>query len=115
MEINVPQYFFICNIVGICDYNNSLLILAVQFLLWTSSLFSADIFKLALFTKTPHQGPQTSVHCSIAPEVEGVSGKYCALKGPSKRALDDEECKRLWEFSREGRTATGSWERVLVV
>ena len=89
------------NIVGICDYNNQLLTLAVQFLLRTSSLPLAG-YKLAIFTKTPHQGGQTSVHCSIAPEIEGVSGKYwsdCALKGPPKRALDDEECKRLWEYS----------------
>ena len=31
-------------------------------------------------------------------------GKYwsdCALKGPSRTALDNEACRRLWEYSKE--------------
>ena len=59
-------------------------------------IFSRHV--LALFTKTPRQGAQTSIHCAVASEAEGITGKYwsdCALKGPSRTALDNEACRKL--------------------
>ena len=55
-----------------------------------------------LFTKTPKQGAQTTIHCAVAREVEGVSGKYwddSAIKAPSRAARDDDACANLWEYS----------------
>ena len=55
-----------------------------------------------LLLKTPTQGAQTSIYCAVAKEAEGVSGKYwadCAVKGPSKRAMNDQDCQKLWEIS----------------
>lgn len=55
-----------------------------------------------LFTKTPKQGAQTTIHCAVAREVEGVSGKYwddSAIKVPSRAARDDDGCTKLWEYS----------------
>ena len=55
-----------------------------------------------LFTKTPKQGAQTTIHCAVAREVEGVSGKYwddSAIKAPSRAARDDDDCAKLWEYS----------------
>ena len=57
-----------------------------------------------MFNKTPWQGAQTTIHCAVADEVEGVTGKYwdnCAVKEPVHRALDDGACKKLWEYSAE--------------
>ncbi len=55
-----------------------------------------------VFTKTPVQGAQTTIFCSVAKECEGITGKYwhdCAIKTPSKNSLNKEDCKRLWEYS----------------
>ena len=55
-----------------------------------------------LLIKTPWQGAQTSIHCAVAREVEGTSGKYwdgCAIREPSGKAKNDEHCQKLWEYS----------------
>ena len=55
-----------------------------------------------LFMKTPEQGSQTSLYCCVAAEVEGQSRAYysnCRVKKPLNIALDDVECKKLWEYS----------------
>ena len=55
-----------------------------------------------VFAKTPTQGAQTTIHCTVSEECEGITGKYwsdCAIKEPSKRALNDEDCKKLWDYS----------------
>ena len=55
-----------------------------------------------VFTKTPVQGAQTTIYCAVSEECEGVTGKYwtdSAVKTPKKGAFDDNECKRLWEYS----------------
>jgi len=52
--------------------------------------------------KTPVQGAQTSIHCAVSEEMEGVSGKYlrdCHIVEPSKGAQDDAAAKKLWEVS----------------
>ena len=57
-----------------------------------------------LLTKTPEQGAQTTLHCAVATEVEGQYGTFwdnSAVRKPSKAALDDEACKKLWEYSVE--------------
>lgn len=53
--------------------------------------------------KTPRQGAQTTIHCAVAEEVAGISGKYFGdcqvedLKGAA--AKDDVMAERLWEMS----------------
>ena len=57
-----------------------------------------------LFTKTPRQGAQTSIYCSVAREVEGQDGAYfdnCCMKKPAKQALRDDDCLKLWDYSKE--------------
>ena len=54
------------------------------------------------FVKTPLQGAQTTIHCAVSEEMEGVSGKYlkdCHIVEPSKGAQDDDAAKKLWEVS----------------
>ncbi len=57
-----------------------------------------------LFTKTPEQGAQTSIYCATAPEVEGQQGTFwdnCAMTKLAKKAVNDEDSKRLWDYSVE--------------
>ena len=57
---------------------------------------------MLLFTKTPVQGAQTSIYCTVAKEVEGQDGAYfdsCQKKKPSASALNDKDCRRLWDYS----------------
>ncbi|XP_076463726.1 retinol dehydrogenase 13-like [Babylonia areolata] len=52
--------------------------------------------------KTPVQGAQTSLHCALSAQLEGVTGKYfsdCREKGPAKQAKDDQAAERLWAIS----------------
>ena len=56
------------------------------------------------FFKTAEQGAQTTVHCAVSEEMEGVSGKYlvdCAFRDPSIGAQDDEAARKLWDISME--------------
>ena len=68
-----------------------------------SFLSSALFSPLLWYTfKTAEQGAQTSIHCAVSEEMEGVSGKYlkdCAIVEPSKGAQDDEAAKKLWDLS----------------
>lgn len=55
-----------------------------------------------LIFKTPQQGAQTTIHCAVSEELEGVSGQYfsdCAPKEPAEQAKDDGAAKKLWEVS----------------
>ncbi|XP_028297973.1 retinol dehydrogenase 13 [Gouania willdenowi] len=55
-----------------------------------------------LLMKTPHQGCQTSVYCSVTPGLEERSGRYfsdCAEKEAGPEGRDDEVAYRLWEES----------------
>ena len=57
---------------------------------------------MLLFTKTLKQGSQTSVFCAVAKEVEGQLGAYydhCRVKKPIKQALNDDDCRKLWNLS----------------
>jgi len=68
-----------------------------------SFLSSTLFYPLAwYFFKTPEQGAQTTIHCAVSEEMEGVSGKYlrdCDIVEESKGAQDDEAAKKLWEIS----------------
>lgn len=54
------------------------------------------------FFKNPVQGAQTSVFCSVAEELNGVTGKYfmdCKEHALSAAASDMEKARKLWEAS----------------
>ncbi|XP_072513603.1 retinol dehydrogenase 12 [Salminus brasiliensis] len=54
------------------------------------------------FTKTTTQGAQTSIYCSVEPQLEKESGGYysnCAPGRCSREASDDEMAQKLWELS----------------
>ena len=53
-----------------------------------------------VFFKTPQQGAQTTIHCTLADDIE--SGTYysdCRPKEPAEQAKDDAAAKKLWEVS----------------
>ena len=55
-----------------------------------------------IFFKTPEQGCQTTLYCCLEPSIENDSGKYydnCKEKQPNRKALVEEDQKRLWELS----------------
>lgn len=57
-----------------------------------------------LFFKTAKQGAQTTIHVAVSEDVKGVTGEYfsdCAVKAPSKYALDEEAAEQLWVKSME--------------
>jgi len=63
-----------------------------------------QIFQLLtfIFFKDCRQGAQTSIYCSVAEELAGVSGLYysdCKVKECSKLAKDPGLAKKLWEVS----------------
>ena len=77
---------------------------AVSTELGRHTVFSNIIFYPLVwyFVKTPLQGAQTTIHCAVSEEMEGVSGKYlrdCHIVEPSKGAQDDDAAKKLWEVS----------------
>jgi len=54
--------------------------------------------------KSPQHGAQTSIFCAVAPELNGISGKYfsdCAEKEASPFARDEEAAIKLWEISED--------------
>ncbi|XP_060589446.1 retinol dehydrogenase 11-like isoform X1 [Ruditapes philippinarum] len=60
----------------------------------------------ACFVKTPEEGAQTSIYCSISKDIEGVSGKYyvdCkeAEEQSSEMSKDMGVAKKLWEISEQ--------------
>ncbi|XP_060591093.1 retinol dehydrogenase 14-like [Ruditapes philippinarum] len=63
-------------------------------------------FFLEFFYKTPEEGAQTSIYCSISKDIEGVSGKYyvdCkeAEDQSSEMSKDMGVAKKLWEISEQ--------------
>ena len=64
-----------------------------------------------LFFKDCKQGAQTSIYCSVAEELEGVSGLYysdCRVKKGNKLAKDPGLAKKLWDVSE--RITGESWK-----
>lgn len=57
-----------------------------------------------LFYKNAVQGAQTTLYCSLDPELYGVSGLYyddCKQVRPSKLAENQEQAEKLWKVSCE--------------
>ena len=58
-----------------------------------------------IILKTPQQGAQTTIHCAVAEELEGVSGRYFGdcreeqLK--TAISMNDRVAERLWKISSE--------------
>ena len=64
-----------------------------------------------LFFKDCKQGAQTSIYCSVAEELKGVSGLYysdCKVKKGNKLAKDPGLAKKLWDVSE--RITGESWK-----
>ncbi|XP_076261461.1 retinol dehydrogenase 11-like [Rhynchophorus ferrugineus] len=63
---------------------------------------SALMFVWRLFSwaiKTPEQGAQTTIYCSVDEKCANESGLYysdCAVKTPSKAAQNSEDAEKLW-------------------
>lgn len=56
----------------------------------------------AIFFKSPEEGAQTLIHCSVSRSIDDVTGRYfseCAIAEESKRALDDNLALELWKKS----------------
>ncbi|XP_045454248.1 retinol dehydrogenase 13-like [Melitaea cinxia] len=56
------------------------------------------------FMKTPEQGAQTNIYCSVDEKCANETGLYycdCAVTNPDRKALNDEYAKKLWEKSVE--------------
>jgi len=81
-----------------------------------TNIFSTDfwifgpLFKgiVSLFTLTPEQGADNTIYLALAPEVEGITGKYFVKRDAipsSPLSYDEDLAKRLWEVS-EKLTAT---------
>ena len=68
-----------------------------------SSLVARVVLTAALpFAKSLVQGAATSVFCAVAPELEGVGGKYfvdCKATPASEEAQNPTVAARLWELS----------------
>lgn len=57
---------------------------------------------LSVYSKTPWEGAQTTVHLAVSREVEGVSGKYyrdCHEASVSSLAQDKDMARKLWDAS----------------
>ncbi|XP_021928783.1 retinol dehydrogenase 12-like [Zootermopsis nevadensis] len=55
-----------------------------------------------LFFKTPEEGAQTSIYCSVDENLADKTGLYysdCKEKAPSAKACDPESALKLWEVS----------------
>ena len=64
-----------------------------------------------LFMKDCKQGAQTTIFCSVAEELEGVSGLYysdCKVREGNKLAKDPGLAKKLWDVSE--RITGESWK-----
>lgn len=65
-----------------------------------------------LFFKTPEEGAQTSIYCSVDEKLANQTGLYysdCKEKVPSVRARDPEVAKKLWEVSAK-MVGLGDWD-----
>jgi len=61
-------------------------------------LFLSNVFLYMM--KSPDEGAQTSIYCSVEPGIEAHNGKYfsdCQLKEPSLLSKDAALAKKLWE------------------
>ncbi|XP_039263314.2 retinol dehydrogenase 12-like [Styela clava] len=62
------------------------------------------VFNQQLFTRDQKHGAQTSIYCAIAPELDGITGKYfsdCRRMFTKWPTTGKKNCERLWELSEE--------------
>jgi NAD(P)-dependent dehydrogenase (short-subunit alcohol dehydrogenase family) len=65
-----------------------------------------------LFFKTPEEGAQTTIYCSVDEKLANQTGLYysdCKEKTPSSKARDPETAKKLWEVS-ANLVGLGDWD-----
>ncbi|XP_069692126.1 retinol dehydrogenase 12-like [Periplaneta americana] len=65
-----------------------------------------------LFFKTPEEGAQTSIYCSVDEKLADKTGLFysdCKQEKVPAKARDPEAAKRLWEVS-AGMVGLGSWD-----
>ena len=56
------------------------------------------------FLLSPEDGAKTTLHVSLSPDLEGISGAYfsnCAKKRPAKRGRNMNDAARLWALSEQ--------------
>ncbi|XP_025837098.1 retinol dehydrogenase 13 isoform X2 [Agrilus planipennis] len=56
----------------------------------------------SIFMKSPEQGAQTSIYCSVDERIKGQTGLYykdCDVAEPAPHAKDESKAKTLWEMS----------------
>ncbi len=57
---------------------------------------------MGLFSRTEEQGAETPIYVALAPELDGITGKYFKDKKavqPNRLALDEELASRLWQVT----------------
>lgn len=55
-----------------------------------------------IVTKNPYEGSLTTIYCAVDEQIPKYNGYYfsdCAIKRPSRNALNDKDAKRLWDLS----------------
>lgn len=61
-------------------------------------------FFLSPFMKTPEEGAQTTIYCSVDEKCANETGLYysdCEATSPCSKALNDDYAKKLWDISAE--------------
>ena len=79
-------------------------VVSTNFGTYNNAIINFGMKVMRPFILGPRQGARTSVHCASAPRLEGVTGRYFAKsreKAPSRRALRDEDARRLWKVSED--------------
>ncbi|KAI5611728.1 retinol dehydrogenase 11 [Silurus asotus] len=69
-----------------------------------STLMSLGFALFSMFLKTPREGAQTSIYCTVAEELHSITGKHfsdCAPASVAPQGRCDETSRRLWEVSCE--------------
>lgn len=67
-----------------------------------SSIMTLLFTAFSMFLKTPRQGAQTSIYCSVAEELHAISGKHfsdCAPAFVAPQGRSEDTARKLWEVS----------------
>ncbi|XP_030626826.1 retinol dehydrogenase 12 [Chanos chanos] len=73
-------------------------------LLRHSTIMTLLFTAFSLFVKTPREGAQTSIYCSVAEELQSISGKHfsdCAPAFVAPQGRSEETARKLWDVSCE--------------
>lgn len=69
-----------------------------------STMMSLLFALFSMFLKTPKEGAQTSIYCSVAEELQSISGKHfsdCAPAFVAPQGRSEETARKLWDASCE--------------